>query len=139
MEETKRYNLIRINKVVCNRCGGIGHEDSCCECEIPSISEIEQSIFNDIHWINEKESQTDKYILEEEGLCAITNKTCIKTALKGGNDKFCFNCGSEFHQTDKCTHINLDSLIKQFGRFMDPKCGKALSDVKEFFNDLWYD
>lgn len=112
-------------KIVCYRCGCIGHASNSCSTELPKIDELEVMIQHDISSTIAELESSGNYLRDEfgcvlkdsDGISSIktsrANQDGSVTPVNWATHRFCLNCGEEGHTFSKCHHIPVGAMLSQ--------------------------
>lgn len=135
--KTKAAVSPALPRVLCYRCGRIGHLSSKCSGDLPAAAEIEAEMESDLDRVyREIVSNGADLVADDFGVYSnalMTNAIPTKFNMKSGS--FCMNCGEMGHITNKCKHTSMRSLINEMKSCFSGGCDQ--NKTEEVFYDYW--
>ena len=126
-----------LSRVVCYRCGQIGHMSTSCTRPLPRLSALEASMEDGLKKVLE-EKRGDATLKEDEfGLYSTALQSPVSTKLNWETSRFCCNCGKAGHGYRKCNHLSITELMAKMQDALTARSRIPSSEVREFFFDLW--
>ena len=128
-----------LTKIVCYRCGQVGHMSSSCSGALPSLTKLEQSLEKDVMSVISARRRDPQMTEDEYGLVSMEMESQVPTKLNWKSSQFCSNCGKAGHRSVKCPHISFAELSSIMKDVLNPHTRVPVKEVEQFFYDLWED
>jgi hypothetical protein len=126
-----------LSKVVCFRCGELGHMRFSCTKELDSCEDLEKEVNDDIERVIERKRNCGNIRSDEFGLWFSGFEGSVPTELSWRTTVFCTNCGCGGHRERDCKHRPFSQIAYRMRECLQPKSGYSGADIKSFFEDLW--
>jgi hypothetical protein len=126
-----------MSRVVCYRCGAVGHMSRACDSSLPSLEAMESAMEKDVNQIISSLQRAPNMMSDEFGLYSTESKSPVKIDSNWKSVQFCHNCGKAGHVRNKCPNINFDNIAFQMGDCLLPRSKIPAKEIERFFWDLW--
>ena len=127
-------------KVVCFRCGAIGHISSQCHEELPSLQSIQEEMFRDVKEIIDEIVKEDGYGEDQFGPYKTDTVSPVSHSKSWKDGDFCTNCGEFGHKSSDCKKPTFAKLADKMGKYYQDNFTKPLKpipDIQDRFFDLF--
>lgn len=125
-----------MSRVVCYRCGGVGHMSSSCMGDLPSLDRLEEEHEADMQSVITERRESGEFAEDEYGLVAISGKGS-RTTKNWASTHFCCNCGRAGHLYKKCQHTPFEQIARRMKQHLAPRSPFSSAEKEEQFMDLW--
>ena len=125
------------SRIVCYRCGQVGHMSSSCRGELPPLERLEASLERDIQAVIGAHRRQPHMKEDEFGLYSTEMSSPVSTKLNWKSSQFCCNCGKPGHRSHKCPRISFMEISSQMKEALHPHTRVPVKEVEEYFYDLW--
>ena len=128
------------NRIVCYKCGGVGHTSGMCDGELPTYEEIRNEMFIDVKEIIDQAFAEGTYGKDEFGLYKNDTESPVEHDKSWKRGAFCVNCGEFGHIAKDCQkprYQTIENDLKKYYKDNFTHPTKPLEEIKELFMDSY--
>ena len=114
-------------RVVCERCGQIGHQKTECTVDLNELFEIEKEIENKTKEIADRLVVEYKYSFDQFGPC----ESSKDERYSWENTSYCVNCGSNNHLWSHCPFPKFHEILERMEENSDEEYVRVFNELKK--------
>jgi hypothetical protein len=129
----------QLSRIVCYRCGSVGHISSSCTSPLIPPEVLEQEVNADIAKIVALKRNGPGVHSDEFGLWYDGREPAVPIEGNWETTQFCTNCGAAGHKEKDCRKKRFNELAKAMKNCLLPHSKYSAAETEQFFWDLWGD